>query len=1056
MKILASVATAPLSKQAAPLSAISVHPTLTSMRSVTTAISLLGLAILSASTASAQVTVTGTVTAFEAGDPLQGVNVVVEGTTTGTITDSDGEYTIGVPGPEAVLVYSFVGYIAQREVVGDQTVIDIVMQEDVALLEDIVVVGYGEQRREAVTGSVATIDAEDANMGMVVAPTEMLQGRAAGVEVLPNSGEPGSGVRVRIRGGTSISASNEPLYVIDGMPIDNVRTEPGGASDAIGGEPPATRNPLSLLNTNDIETITVLKDAAATAIYGSRGANGVVLITTKRGETGRVSVEYEGYVSGSSLPRTFDLLSGPEYRSFLETQLNAGSIEPRDENENGVADQLEALGSADTDWQDAIKQTGVSHFHNLALSGGVANTTYRASVSYLDNKGAIISSGMDRITGRLNANTSTWNERLRLGVNLQSAYVDHDYLPAEETGGFEGGLLTNALMYNPTNPVRIDTDGDGADEFFETGRGRQGVRNPVALGEQLIDFSKTTRTLGNFTSSLDLFSGLTAQVNVGADRSQGSRRIYLPRESPVGAEWGGRALQANREHSSTTFQSYLTYNAAPTRTHELELLGGYEFNEYLTEEFAAEARDFVTDEWTVDNLEGGRLQQKPTSLKERSRLVSFFSRANYNVGDRYFLQGVLRYDGSSRFGAGNKWALFPAVSAAWNLAEEAFLRDVGGLSQMRLRVGYGITGSQEIGNYRSLALLRPDQDARAVLGDDVVTGVAPTTYANPNLKWEETAQLNVGLDYGILSGKLNGTIEFYQKNTKDLLLDIEVPQPAVVPTRLENIGEVRNRGFEMSLDALVFDRPRHSILLGAVFSANDNEVVDMGVRERILSGTVSGRGQSGVQSIIITPGQAVPTFYGPVFEGIVDGEQVFADLDGDGVFSPDEDRTFLGSPLPDWSLGFRAQGQFGDFDINLFLRGEFGRELFNNTALVFQTKSAVLQGQNFIRDALEDPDALNEAPQFSSRWIEDASFLRMDNLTLGYRLNLAGLSSQIRAARIYVSVQNLFVLTPYSGLDPEVNTAEVPDDAVGGVVYGIDYTTYPRPRTFTAGVRLSL
>ena len=470
------------------------------------------LALLCVGTVAAQEKeVTGTVTDAETEEPLPGVNIVVQGTTTGTTSSIDGTYALTVPGPDAVLVFSFVGYEPAEETVGERDVIDVVLGEDAVLLEDIVVVGYGSQRREDVTGSVSTVDVEDANVGLVTSPTQMLQGRVAGLQVTQTNGEPGAGLNVRIRGGTSINASNEPLYVIDGVPIDNGSTEPGGSNVSSS----APRNPLNLINPNDIESITVLKDASSTAIYGSRGANGVILIETKGGTAGRVTVDYEGYVSASSMARELDLLTPSEYRGFVQ-DAQADGLVP-----NAV------LGDASTNWQDAVTQTGVSQFHNLAFSGGAENTQFRASLSYLNQEGIIISSGLSRVTGRLNANNESLGGRLRLSLNLQGARVGNDYLPYQQTGGFEGGLFTNVLGYNPTLPIYNE---DGS--FYEIGAGSQSVRNPVALARQVNDVGETTRTLGNLQAEFDLVEGLTAQVNVGADRSVGCAAVVLPEGEP--------------------------------------------------------------------------------------------------------------------------------------------------------------------------------------------------------------------------------------------------------------------------------------------------------------------------------------------------------------------------------------------------------------------------------------------------------------------------------------------------------------------------------------------
>jgi TonB-dependent starch-binding outer membrane protein SusC len=976
--------------------------------------------------------VSGTVTDKDSGIPIPGVNVAIEGTTLGTTTALDGSYTIAIRSGSDVLIFSFIGYQASREVIGDRTTIDVALAEDVVLLNEVVVVGYGTQKRGEITGSVSTLDAGEANIGLVTSSDQMLRGRVAGVNIVQNNGEPGSAFVVRIRGGTSISASNEPLYVIDGVPIDNSPTSPGGIG--IGGASAPLRNPLNTLNPNDIESLTVLKDASATAIYGSRGANGVILITTKKGSAGRLTVDYDGYVSSSSLTNKIDLLSASAYRNFIQEQVSAGNLSQA---------ALDILGSANTDWQDEVTRNAVTQSHNLALSGGTADAQYRVSLGYMSNQGLIIGSGLDRLTGRLNATQNSLGGSLRFALNLSTAYTEDNYIPYTQTGGFEGALITNVLSYNPTFPVH-----DATGDFFETGVGRQSVRNPVALANEVADKGKTTRTLGNFSAELDLSSDLTFKVNFGADRSQATRRIYLPKSSPVGDEFGGRASQGNLERSSYTLQSYLTYDRSFDDKHAINVLGGYEYNEFILEQFGAEARDFVTDVTGFNALQSGAELINPFSNKEKSKLISFFGRANYNFKERYYLTGVLRYDGSSRFGSGNQWALFPAISGAWRIGDEAFMSD-GVFSDLRLKVGWGIVGSQEIGNNLSIAQLRADTGSRAVLGGVPVTGIAPANFANPDLKWEETTSVNVGVDFGLQDGKYSGTIEWYRKNTTDLLLEIPVPQPAPVPTRLENIGEVRNTGLDVSFNALAYQGTDLKVDIGGVFNTNNNEVISLGPRDEIITGTVSGRGQSDTFAQVIRPGEPLGSFFGPVFTSVENGAQQFADLDGDGTVEINsDDRKILGNAQPDFTYGIRAAVSWKEFDLSVFVRGEQGRDIFNNTALVYETKSSATQNQNFIATALGDGTILTEPAKFSSRYIEDGSFLRLDNLTLGYAFDASKLSEYGRRARVYVSVQNLFVLTGYNGYDPEVNTS------AGLATLGIDYTNYPRPRTVTLGVSI--
>lgn len=1003
-------------------------------------------------------TITGRVVERTTQRPLVGVAVFVTGTENSTVTGTDGRFSMtGVPAGAQRVTASMIGYATLQQdvtvIAGATASIEFVLESQALALDALVVTGYGTQRRLAITGSVAVVDADAANVGVISTANDLIQGRVAGVHITQNSGEPGAAAQVRIRGGTSISASNEPLYVIDGLPIDNVPTEPRGIG--IDSDPPLSRSPLALLNPSDIESITVLKDAAATAIYGSRAANGVILIQTKQGTPGRVSIEYDGYLASSRAATSLDLMSGSQYRQFVQ-QLVAGG-------ETRLQDRLASLGPADTDWESELTRTAMTHNHNLSFSGGGQETRYRASLNYMDQQGVVRSNGMERVQGRLNAVHGALDGRLRLGLNLTASSMKNDYLPYENTGGFEGGVFTNMVIFDPTRPVMVADPETGEMVFYERGPGRQELRNPVAMADQVADFGNTTRTLGNVTAALDLIPGVTAQLNVGGDRSNGVRRTYLPRSSPVGAQFEGRARQVSRDNSSLTLQSFLTAQTRFADMHDIEIVGGYEYADYSTAEFGAEGQGFSTDAFGYHNLGGGNTLVKPFSWREDSKLVSFFSRANYSLNDRYFLTGVLRYDGSSRFGTGNKWALFPAVSASWRISEESFLRDRV-FSDLRLRAGFGLQGNPAVPPYASLITLGPG--GNYVFGESPVTGISPTRNPNPDLKWEETSQFNIAVDYGFSDNRYSGTIEYYVKNTTDLLLEVPVPQPALVSTRLENIGEIRNQGVELAFNAQVLTGPRLSWLAGLVFAAERNEVVDLGGRTVLQSARASGQGQSDTWTQRILPGEALGTFFGPEFIGVDnDGRQLFNEYEvtrdeqgrvtsrtliGETTSPGGDDYVILGNANPDFTLGLHSQVNFGNFDLSFLVRSEIGQEVFNNTSLVYATKGAVLQGRNFLSSALDDGVGIDEPAIYSSRWIEDGSFVRLQNLTLGYSFAMPSFAMQVRDARAYVSFDNLLLLTDYSGYDPEVHTA-----AEGLAVRGVDYLNYTRPRTITTGIRFA-
>jgi iron complex outermembrane receptor protein len=983
---------------------------------------------------------------------LANASVSVVGTQGGTYTRADGGFLLSaVPAGSVRLRVARIGYAAKEvavTVVAGQTAsVEVALSAIAAQLTSVVTIGYGQQRREAITGAVATVKGADANVGVIPNATGLLTGRVAGVNVITNNGEPGAGAQIRIRGGTSISASNDPLYVIDGVPIQNDQTEASGFG--IGGGAALARNPLNMLNPADIVNITVLKDASATAIYGSRGANGVVLIETKRGAAGVSTVEYESFMALSAPSSTLNFLSGSEYRTFVQQQVAAGKL-------NASAQQ--ALGTANTNWEDELTRRSTTVNHNLSVSGGTSQTQYRASFNYLNQAGVVVANGFRRFQGRFNANHQALDGKLRLAFNMTSSKVDNDYLPFENTGGFEGGVFTNMAVFNPTFPVT--TTRDGITSFYEIGPGRQSVRNPVALAEQIADVATSNRTLGNIQATYSFTDYLTASLNVGTDRANSIRRYYLPRSSPVGAEFNGLAQQTARTLGNNTLQSLVTFAPRLSDAQELEVVGGYEYSDFDNGEFGAQGRNFITDAFSFNNLGGGGTLQPPFSWREQSRLVSFFGRANWSWKDRYFVTGVIRRDGSSRFGAGNKWATFPAVSAGWKVSDEAWMAGKG-FSNLRLRAGYGLQGNQAVSPYASLILLEPNNGARYPFGGTVYTGVVPTRNENPALKWEQTAQYNIAADFGFRDNKYTGSIEWYRKNTSDLLLTVAVPQPAPVSSRLENVGSLHNTGLEATFDAQLLNSKTTTFSTGLVFSIERNTVDDLGGRSFIPTSGVSGQGQSGQLSQRIIPGRPLGTFWGPQFAGInAQGKQTFNNykvtrdatgretsrtLDGTTTSPDGDDATVIGNANAAFSLGWRGSLKRGRWDASYLVRGEFDRDVFNNTALVYSTQSAVLQGRNFLRTALDQKDGLTEPAIYSSRWIEDGSFIRLQNVTVGYTFKVPFSGSD---ARVYLSGDNLLLFTGYTGYDPEVFV-----DA-GLASRGTDYLVYPRARTFTSGLRL--
>ncbi|HET7249193.1 MAG TPA: SusC/RagA family TonB-linked outer membrane protein, partial [Gemmatimonadales bacterium] len=984
--------------------------------------------------------------------PISDVTISITGTSHSVLSKSDGTFILSGLGSGVQHVrVTRIGFspVTQDVTVnaGGMTSVDFAMQPQAAILDPVVATGYGRQRREAITGSVSTVDAPSANKGVKTNVDQLLQGRAAGVEVTQNNGEPGAGAQVLIRGGSSLSASNDPLYVIDGVPINNVQTEPDATG--VGGAPALPRNPLNLLNPSDIASITVLKDASATAIYGSRASNGVVLIETKQGQTssGGPSFEYDGYASTSSPLRSLDVLDGAQYRVFVQQQVTAGNLDPI---------HLTRLGTANTNWESAITRSAVSHSHNLTFNGGSEDTHYRASLNYAKQQGVTLSSDLERVQGRLSANHSDLDGRLRIGVNVTTSRVNNTYLTYENNGGFEGGVFENVATFNPTLPITV-TDSTGT-HFYEIGG--TSSRNPVALAKQITNLGQTTRTLANADAEFDLRPGLTARVNVGLDHTGGQRQEYYPASNPVGvALGGGFARQADLENTTQTIQTQLNYQRGFGDRNTIDFVGGYEYSKFKDNSLTAQGTGFFTDAFSFNNLNAATTRQT-YSNSEESRLVSFFGRANFGWQDRVFVTGVLRYDGSSKFAVGHKWAAFPGLSASWNLKQESFMQNTP-FSDFKVRLGWGLQGNPGVGPYTSLITLAGSTDGTYPFGDQPQGGVLATSNGNPNLKWEQTSQVDGGIDFGMFHNRLSGSLEYYHKNTKDLLLTISVPQPALQPTQLQNVGKLSGHGIEAALDAVVVSKPGLIWRAGLVFAA-DRTVVDelTAPGAFIETGAVSGQGQSNQFSERLMPGQPVGTFFGPVFVGWdAQGHQIFQctsatpgctngrTVGGGGPAAADY--KVIGNANPDFTLGVHSDATWGRFDISFLVRAAIGQDVFNNTALVYSTKGNALQDKNFLAPALTDPTGIHEPAIFSSRWVEGATFVRLQNITVGYDINLPVLTRSARSARLYVSADNLVLLTGYSGLDPEVFTDN------GLATRGLDYLTYPRPRAITGGLRLT-
>ncbi|MCG9970009.1 SusC/RagA family TonB-linked outer membrane protein [Christiangramia crocea] len=960
-------------------------------------------------------TVTGTVISAD-GVPLPGVNVIQKGTSNGVVTDFDGNYSINLEADATqVLVFSFIGFQTLEEPVNNRSTVNVTLQ-DGSELDEVVVIGYGTQRRSDVTGAISSIGAESIQDAPPVAPEQILQGKVTGVNIVQNSGQPGSGSTVRIRGISSISAGNNPLYVVDGVPLqfgsanNTVQLGPQGGTTAFSNE---VANPLNIINPADIQSIDVLKDASATAIYGSRGANGVIIITTKNKEGLDETLSYDNYFGVANVRETLPFLSAEQYRNYAES----------------INEPYPDLG-ANTNWQEEIFRSAFTQNHNLSFSGGSQTTKFRASFGYTSQEGVILSNELEKYTGRFNGTHRALDGRLRIGVNMTYANLIDDKVAISSSINNEGGnILKDALRWAPTLPVYND---DGS--FYQVGELRI---NPVSWVE-VEDLNKTDYFIGNTDVKFDIIEDLTFGLNLGYSNERVDRYTLAPETHPSAESEGGRASISKFKNTTALIETTLNYDKQINEDNYLSMLVGYSFQRFQNENTFTQANQFVSTATKWNLIQSGNTLAN-TSFKDANRLASYYGRVNYKLKDRYLLTFTLRRDGSSRFGPNNRWGTFPSGAFAYNISNEEFMED-SKVSNLKFRLGYGITGNQEIPNNLYREQLSIAGSSVYVFGGQAIPSVLPTNYANPNLQWEETSQLNVGVDFGFFDQRLTGTMDYYQKKTDNLLLNFSTAAPSVVSSQWANVGEVENKGFEFGVTGDIVESDNFSWTSNLNFSTNENEVISLSNEnfQRDEIRTVDGSGvvgfQTGIQ--IIRPGLPIGSFYGRKFTGLdSEGMETFLDEDGDG----EADLLVIGNANPDLVYGFNNNFRYKQFDAAVNIRGVLGNDIYNNTAAEFSYPVSA-PGLNVLESALTNGLSRDEQAEFSSRWLEDGSYLRLDNLSVGYTFKTENISL-LKKARIYVTGKNLFVITDYSGYDPEVNTRAV----------GVDYLAYPRPTTYLIG-----
>ncbi len=965
------------------------------------------------------------------GSGMPGVTVTVKGTQRGTTTDVDGNYKVAVPN-NATLVYSYVGFLGKEVAVGNQSVVDVTLAEDTKTLNEVVVVGYGTQQKRDITGSVSALKTSDFNPGVAPSADQLMQGRASGVQITQNNGAPGAATSVRIRGGTSITAGNDPLYVVDGVPLDNSASNPPSTSRSVDSGIPANgnSNPLNFLNPSDIASIDILKDASATAIYGARAANGVVLITTKRGVKGQGRVTYDGYYGVTSLRKRLEILNADEWKAV--SKANGGG----------------AGGTGNSDTQDAVFQTGNIQNHSVGFSGGSDNSNYYVSLGYMNQDGIIKTSNMNRMSARVNLQQRAINNRLVIDFGLTGSRENQRGVAAGDGGDFRGGILAGLFKWNPTVPF-YNTDGS----YNQPGAS---VPNPVALIDLINDRLQTDRVLANISAEFEIVKGLKFKAFGSFNSSNSSRDAYYSKTLINYEPFGGVATVGRSVLTSSQIDYTLSYDKEIAKGQNLSLLAGFSYQNFIRQSAGALTRNFLNDVLQFNKLESASDFTVPSfSNKDQKEIQSLFARVNYSLMGKYLLTATVRQDGASVFGKNNKQAIFPSLSLGWRISDEDFMKSQTLFSNLKLRAGYGIVGNANINPYAALTTVTADPSKSAILGNAYKLGVGLTRASNEDLKWESTASLNVGLDFGILKNRIQGSIEYFDKTTKDLLYTISIPQPAPFPNQLANVGSLRNLGVEFDINSVNVNTSKFTWKTQLNFTKLKNEILSIQAGSEFLrSANGVGAGASNAPVQVLVPGLAFGTFllnpiasYGPEVNGV--RTPIYTGKDATSLIKSGESVSF-GTGLPTWFGGINNSFTFGSFDASLFLQFSGGNKILNNTFYEYTRLDNVTKNSY----GAVKPLYFDKETKFNADFLEDGNFVRVGNLTLGYTIpaSVFGASKIVNSARVYVTGQNLHVFSKYRGFDPGISSQLGVD---GSNSIGIDYLAYPLPRNILVGLSVS-
>ena len=954
--------------------------------------------------------------------PLPGVSILVKGTSTGTTTDANGSYKLNAPA-NAVLVFSFVGYSPKEITVGNQSVVDVSLELDNRQLNEVVVVGYGTVKKSDLTGSLASVKSKEINAFPATNVLQALSGRAPGVQVTQNTGAPGGNVSVRIRGTNSVQGSNEPLYVVDGFPTS-------------GSNP-------TILNNSDIESIEILKDASATAIYGSRGANGVVLITTKQGKAGKTQVDYEGSYSIQTLRKKLDLMNAKEYATFYNMQATNDGVAPY-----FTQAQIDGFGEG-YDWQNLIFRKAPMQTHNLTVSGGNEKTRYSIGGSIFGQQGIIIGSDYNRYSLRANVTTDVSKKfNLSYGATLTNINTSRQ----NNGGGNRGGSMISAAISAP--PTLTPYNDDGSYRVLATSYPfiSNVITNPLNYVNEQTDEVRANRVLANVAMTFKPFEGLAIKISGGIENSDDRNDAYTTTNF-INSQ--GSASVSTTQGRSLLSENTISYNKSVGK-HSLSAVAGFTYQDFLNTSLGASGVGFLSNVTETANLGSANTPGIPSTSYSFATLLSYLGRVNYSYNNKYLATVSFRADGSSRYSEGNKWGYFPSAALAWRVSEEEFLKNVPFISDLKVRASWGQTGSQAISPYATLNNLSA---GKTVFDDALYNTFAPGTRLPGNLKWETTEQADFGIDAAFQNNRYRLSVDYYIKNTRDLLNTVQLPIGFGFTSTIQNVGQIQNKGLEIALDARVIDKA-FKWDLGGNISFNRNKVIKLYNGADILGGTV-GVTLINDNANLLREGQPMSVFFGYLKDGYTDlGKEKYKDLNGDGIINQ-LDKTIIGNPNPDFIYGLNSTMSYKGLELTLFFQGTQGNDLLNVSSINNTLDYGF--GLNMPREVLynhwspTNPNAKypvisrSNSYNYSDRLVEDGSYLRLRNIQLAYSLPLQQWRvNWMRTAQVYVSGQNLLTFTKYSWWDPETNS----QGGANSIGQGIDHYSYPTSKAVTFGVRV--